>query len=43
MNLEKLTYQVVDLAVETGEFLKQEISKLKRNLKRKELRKNSVS
>ncbi len=28
MNLEKLTHQVCDLAVETGEFLKQEISKL---------------
>ena len=29
MNLEKLTHQVCDLAVETGEFLKQEITKLK--------------
>lgn len=29
MDLEKLTHQVCDLAVETGEFLKQEISKLK--------------
>ena len=29
MNLEKLTHQVCDLAAETGEFLKQEITKLK--------------
>ena len=29
MNLEKLTYQVCDLAAEVGEFLKQEVPKLK--------------
>ena len=28
MNLDKLTYQVCDLAIDTGEFLKQEVSKL---------------